>query len=133
MTLEGDMPGPMKLNTADVWMNKKIDPKKEKGLGLETSAEEDTLMGRLGKRMAARDFIDNLDLGTKAPEVSDDTVEAPKGAGMHLQMLDEKAVNFSDPIPQKMVLPGATMADQAKKVGNVVGENYNLVGKSFSK
>ncbi len=127
------IPKKIGINTADVWMNKKIDPTKEKGLGLEISAEEDTLMGRLGKRMAARDFIDNLDLGTKpVKEVSDNTIEAPKGIGQHFHIKDKKAVNFSDPIPEKMVLEGNTMGQQARKADKVVGEDFNIVGKRFS-
>ena len=32
------------------------------------ASEDDTLMGRLAKRMAARDFIDRFNLGTKSPK-----------------------------------------------------------------
>ena len=212
-----DIPGPMRITTADTFINKNIDPKKEKGLGLETSAEEDTLMGRLAKRMAARDYIDNLDLGTKtakqvkeARETSDidmpramqiggeiekehnNTVkgiisgkisakDAPKaiakdhtnelgpnyydpqkglpemekrlgsaeeknnknnkinnqikatadGFGQHIQIKDQKAINFSDPAANNTVLPGNTMAEQARKAGKIVGKGYNIIGNPY--
>jgi len=205
-----DLPGPIKVNTADVWMNKKIDPKKQKGKTLELSAEEDTLMGRLAKRMASRDLIDNLDLGMgtkEAKEVSDNglmefprrlnisgaikkgrkierehdssvekinpkfdkkkaaeliakdhlkehkdyydekkglpamernlekadnTIQAPKGMGLFKHMEDKKATNFSDPIPEKMLLEGNNMAQQARKSGRVVGhKGWNIVGDPY--
>lgn len=62
-----DMPKPFRSHEcADVFMNVKKDVEPIRG-ALETS-EDDTLMGRLAKRMAARDYIDqmNLGMGTKA-------------------------------------------------------------------
>jgi len=89
-----DLPRPKRINTADVWMNKKIDPKDEKGLGLETSAsEDDTLMGRLGKRMAARDFIDQFDVGTKAPKAA----TADMSVGQKIEMEHKDTVKKINP------------------------------------
>jgi len=211
---------PRRLSTADVFKNANINPKNMKGLGLETSAEEDTLMGRLAKRMASRDLIDSLDLGTKqsktAKEVSEDSkqslqakeisndeipsklsisgvsakdlkvgekiehehdntvkkllsgkakaTDAPKlirndhlkefkdyyddkkglpkmertlekaennGFGRHFQIKDKKATNFSDPIPDKLVLSGNNMAQQARKAGKVFGKGWNIIGDLY--
>lgn len=70
---------PRKLHIGDVWLNlKKSTMPDRKGLeygtvpggglgGLpETAGEEDTLLGRLAKRMTSRDIIDSLDLGTRS-------------------------------------------------------------------
>ena len=74
-----NVPRAMKISTADVFMNKNKRPSKStrqlEGAGtnpLETAGEEDTLMGRLAKRMAARDYIDkqNLGMGTKATKAA---------------------------------------------------------------
>jgi len=64
---DDSIPKPKQIpEVADVFMNIKKDPHPIRG-ALETS-EDDTLMGRLAKRMASRDYIDKLDLGlgTKA-------------------------------------------------------------------
>ena len=66
---------PKKISTADFYFNnKKLPTKKSRQLEAagtnppETAGEEDSLMGRLAKRMASRDYIDkqNLGFGTKA-------------------------------------------------------------------
>jgi len=108
----------------------------------ETADAQDTLMGRLASRMASRDMIDELDLGPKgrtptakkavvADNVPDKMhLEGPAkeltGAGLHQQTADKKASNFSNPIPEGKVTPGANMADQAKAQGNVYGKYPRL-------
>lgn len=54
---------PRKQVFSELWMNKHEMPPKQ-GRQLE-AAEEGTLMGRLASRMAARDMIDELDMGPK--------------------------------------------------------------------
>jgi len=54
-----------------------------------------------------------------------------KGMGRHIQMQDTEAVNFSDPIPQRLVLEGKNMAEQARKSGRVVGTGWNIIGNPF--
>lgn len=58
---------PKKVNVSDIWKNEKKSPEPERK-GLEYGAEEDTLMGRLAKRMASRDMIDTMQIGTKKRE-----------------------------------------------------------------
>jgi len=144
---------PKKISVGDVWMNLHKSPPKQ-SRQLEAADQQDTLMGRLASRMAARDMIDELDLGPKgrAPTakkavVADNDIPRPirvegpavekklkknetsssniMGPGLHQQMSDVKASNFSNPIPEGKVTPGANMADQAKYQGNV----YNTMNK----
>ena len=133
---------PTKVVVADIWQNLNAKPPQH-GRQLE-AAEDDTLMGRLAKRMASRDMIDELNLGpkgrtgaTKQAQVADnfflptvkhkkqasvpdfaDTVPSKMmiGPGRHEQMHDKKSVNMSDPIPSKLNIPGSTMRDQARVI-----------------
>jgi len=103
-----NLPRAMNISTADVFMNKKIDPTKEKGLGLETSAEEDTLMGRLAKRMSSRDFIDNLDLGTRSAQQAKKVRETSDGDSKVVKEISE------DDVPKKMSLSSEAMKTGVK-------------------
>ena len=116
---------PRKTVVADIWQNLNAKPP-QSGRQLE-AAEDDTLMGRLAKRMASRDMIDELNLGpkgrtgkVKAAQVADNFNEVPSkmmiGPGLHEQMHDKKSVNMSDPIPNKLNISGSTMKDQAKVI-----------------
>ena len=71
-----DMPRRMgtSIEEQEVWKNAKISPEPTRK-GLEFGGEEDTLMGRLAKRMASRDFIDkqNLGMGVKKTNLSDNS------------------------------------------------------------
>ena len=120
---------PRKVTISEMWQNGKIQPA-EHGRQLE-AAEDDTLMGRLAKRMVARDMIDSMNLGPKPKSnkakaaMTADNLEntIPSkvmiGGGLHSQMQDVKASNFSNPIPNGKVREGANMADQARNAGNV--------------
>lgn len=139
---------PSKMHFGDVWMNNnKLPPKHSRQLEAagcaETAAEGGTLMGRLAERMTSRDMIDELNLGPKGTtgkakmaqiadnsdgvakmaQIADFSNEIPSrlmmGGGLHEQLHDMKASNFSNPIPEGKVLPGSNMADQAKASGNV--------------
>jgi len=57
-----DIPRATKIEDQEVWKNAKISTEPVRK-GLEYGGEEDTLMGRLAKRMASRDFIDKQQLG----------------------------------------------------------------------
>ena len=133
---------PKKVIVGDVWEKNNLFPP-QKGRQLEaaseteTAAEADSLMGRLAKRMASRDMIDELNLGpkgspkgvkeaqvadnnqsyTKKGAFADYLDEVPSkllvGAGRHEQTTDLTSNNTSDPIQTTMQNPGSTMRDQA--------------------
>ncbi len=60
--MKEEIPG--KKVFSDLWMNLHQTPPKQ-GRQLEAADAQDSLMGRLASRMAARDMIDELDLGPK--------------------------------------------------------------------
>jgi len=105
-----DMPKAFKsVDTADVFMNVKKDITPIRG-ALETS-EDDTLMGRLAKRMVSRDYIDNLNLGT----------------GTKAQRTGKAATaDLSDNIPQKINIGGPAL-----KEGTKVEHEHDATIKKF--
>jgi hypothetical protein len=131
---------PRKVTISEMWQDGKIQLPQH-GRQLEAAgkevleqpetSEDDTLMGRLAKRMVARDMIDSMNLGPKPKSnkakaaMTADLLEneCPSkimiGGGLHSQMQDLKASNFSNPIPNGKVREGANMADQARNAGNV--------------
>jgi len=110
-----------------------------KKMRIEASDAEDTLMGRLASRMVSRDMIDELNLGPKGRSgkakeaiTADNSVPSKMmmGPGLHEQMRDFEASNFSNPIPNNAVAEGNNMAEQAKSLGNVYGKNYAAADNS---
>lgn len=103
--------------TADVFMNVKKDVQPIRG-ALEVS-EDDTLMGRLAKRMASRDYIDKLDLGlgTKTQRAGKATM-ADMGQENDFQ-------DLANSIPSKMNLsgPAKTELDEHKDTIKLVQHN----------
>lgn len=102
-----------------------------------------------GESKKAR-IADMSEVTTKKPELTDmsRTVGKPKtfdmngvanmipskmmlGGGLHQQMKDLKASNFSNPIPNGNVLPGSNMADQAKAAGNIYNTPFDALGKNI--
>lgn len=72
---------PKKVVLSDMFMNMNKTPEeaaKEKKSDIDI-AEDDTLMGRLAKRMAARDFIDRFNLGTKSGKTAKAITTADNG------------------------------------------------------
>jgi len=96
-----DIPKKMVISQ-DVFMNMNKNPAPDRK-GLEYgAAEDDTLMGRLAKRMSSRDYIDQQNLGTKAPQ-------APSAATADLG------------VPHKMLIEGP--AKELKKGTEVEKEH----------
>jgi len=96
---------PRKLQLGDVWENLHKSSKPDRK-GLEYGAEEDSLMGRLAKRMQARDMIDSS-VGLKptsnaaqAKEVSDDAPQAKEVSddGIPRKMRMENALKIGTKI-----------------------------------
>ena len=92
---------PKKITVGDVFENNKIKPYSERPIGTRdlNTAEDDTLMGRFAKRMASRDYIDqmNLGYGTKASRAA----TAPTAD------MAEATTNLADlGIPHKMEMYG---------------------------
>lgn len=134
---------PRKVVVGEVWKNENLFPPQQ-GRQLEAAAEADTLMGRLAKRMASRDMIDELQLGPKGSakgvkeaQVADTADNAPSklhiGFGLHEQTHYIKA-NNSNSGERTMENPGATMRDQALnlakkesklKGGEIPDHNFN--------
>lgn len=137
---------PRMLSTQDVFMNLKKSPEIVRP-GLEFT-EEDTLMGRLAKRMASRDFIDkqNLGMGTAAQKASKATTadgaeinrlakkdaEAAKNALIeeniqkHGSKKDKKMLGMADGEVEKA--PQATTADQSSYGGNALPKKMTIEG-----
>ncbi len=111
---------PRKVDMADVFMNLKRKPEDDlKGrTGLETT-EDDTLMGRLGKRMAAKDYIDkqNLGMGSKAQKAA----MADNSA--------DKAQNASivDDIPRSLRIEGPAMKEGLKTGTKIEKEHKKTI------
>jgi len=108
------------------------------GKSVETAVhEDDTLMGRLAKRMASRDYIakQNLGMGTEAQkaataDMKDDEVFSNMPMKMNFKSQVKKEANEHPSFNQKQVKqivkdhekkdrPISNMADQAKAAGNV--------------
>lgn len=141
---------PKKVVVGEVWENNNLFPPQH-GTRLESAAEADTLMGRLAKRMASRDMIDELNLGPKGmtgkaklaqvadtADTADHLNEIPSkimvGGGLHEQTHDVINSNMSDPIQRTMQNPGSTMRQQALnlakgeakfKGGDIPDHNFN--------
>ena len=77
---------------------------------LETS-EDDTLMGRLAKRMASRDYIDsmNLGMGTKSQRAGKATLA--DNSDTFQDMSDDE---FRDSVPRRLHITGEALAKDAK-------------------
>lgn len=94
----------------EVFMNVKQDVKPIRG-ELETAiVEDDTLMGRLAKRMASRDYIDELNLGTGTK------AQKSGKAAMADNFADMDVIADKD-IPRKKVIAGpAKLVEEGEKV-----------------
>ena len=116
---------------ADVFLNVKKDVQPIRG-GLETS-EDDTLMGRLAKRMASRDYIDsmNLGMGTRAQRTGKATL-ADDSESMN-------GAELSEMIPRKVNLEGPARDELREHEKTILSaqhnpnENPELIAKKIAK
>jgi len=116
-----DIPKAMhKPELQDVFMNVAKDVKPIRG-ALETS-EDDTLMGRLAKRMASRDYIDSLNLGTGSK------AQKSGKAALADNFADMDVIGDKD-IPRKKVLAGPALKEGAK----VEEEHHETIEKIAEK